>query len=69
MATTIMAPYPNLPVVLATGYADVERIGATSRFRPLAKPYARRPLAEALSATAVKVETLPACGFCETTTI
>ncbi|MBD9498151.1 PAS domain S-box protein [Ensifer sp. ENS01] len=48
LATKIMALYPNLPVVLATGYADVERIGATSRFRPLAKPYARRQLAEAL---------------------
>jgi PAS domain S-box-containing protein len=48
MASKIMKLNPNLPVVLATGHADVERIGATSRFRPLAKPYTRRQLADAL---------------------
>lgn len=48
MAREIMARHPNLPVVLATGYADIERIGATSRFRPIAKPYTRRQLAETL---------------------
>ncbi|WP_209792136.1 PAS domain-containing sensor histidine kinase [Ensifer adhaerens] len=48
MAAKIMTLYPNVPVVLATGYADVERIGTTSRFRPLAKPYTRRQLAETL---------------------
>jgi FixJ family two-component response regulator len=48
MAAKIMTLYPNVPVVLTTGYADVERIGTTSRFRPLAKPYSRRQLAETL---------------------
>lgn len=48
MAAEIMTLYPGLPVVLASGYADIERIGATSRFRPLAKPYTRRQLSEAL---------------------
>lgn len=48
MATEIKALYPKLPVVLTTGYADVERISATSQFRPLAKPYTRRQLAEAM---------------------
>ncbi|WP_457584903.1 PAS domain S-box protein [Ensifer canadensis] len=48
MADEIVAQYPDLPVVLTTGYADIERIGATSRFRPLAKPYTRRQLTEAL---------------------
>jgi PAS domain S-box-containing protein len=48
MASEIEARHPNLPVVLATGYADIERIGATSRCRPLAKPYTRRQLAETL---------------------
>ncbi|MBL0370910.1 PAS domain S-box protein [Rhizobium sp. KVB221] len=48
MASKIAAQYPNLPVVLTTGYADIERISATSRFRPLAKPYTRRQVAEAL---------------------
>lgn len=48
MVAKIMTQYPNVPVVLATGYADVERIGTTSRFRPLAKPYTRRQLAETL---------------------
>ncbi|KQV38004.1 MULTISPECIES: PAS domain-containing sensor histidine kinase [unclassified Rhizobium] len=48
MASKIMVQYPNLPVVLTTGYADIERISATSRFRPLAKPYTRRQVAEAL---------------------
>jgi PAS domain S-box-containing protein len=48
MASKITAQYPNLPVVLTTGYADIESIIATSRFRPLAKPYTRRQVAEAL---------------------
>lgn len=48
LAAEIMTKWQNLPVVLATGYADIERIGATARFRPLAKPYTRRQLAEAL---------------------
>jgi PAS domain S-box-containing protein len=48
MASEIAARHPGLPVVLATGYADIEHIGATTRFRPLAKPYTRRQLAEAL---------------------
>ncbi|WP_075291131.1 hybrid sensor histidine kinase/response regulator [Pararhizobium arenae] len=48
MAAEIATLYPSLPVVLASGYADIERIGATSRFRPLAKPYTRRQLSEAL---------------------
>lgn len=48
MVAKIMTQYPNVPVVLATGYADVERIGTTSHFRPLAKPYTRRQLAETL---------------------
>jgi PAS domain S-box-containing protein len=47
MASKIAAQYPNLPVVLTTGYADIERISAKSRFRPLAKPYTRRQVAEA----------------------
>ena len=48
LASEIRTHHPNLPVILATGYADIERIGATSRFRPLAKPYTRRQLADAL---------------------
>lgn len=48
MANEIKARDPNLPVLLATGYPDIELIDATSRFRPLAKPYTRRQLAEAL---------------------
>ena len=48
MADEIVAQYPDLPVVLTTGYADIERIGSTSRFRLLAKPYTRRQLTEAL---------------------
>ncbi|MGQ2904803.1 MAG: PAS domain S-box protein [Neoaquamicrobium sediminum] len=48
MANEIKAHRPDLPVVLATGYADIESTGATSRFRPLAKPYTRRQLAEAM---------------------
>jgi PAS domain S-box-containing protein len=48
MANKIAADYPNLPVVLTTGYADIDRISATSRFRPLAKPYTRRQVSEAL---------------------
>jgi PAS domain S-box-containing protein len=48
MASEIGTHYPNLPVVLATGYADIESITATSRCRPLAKPYTRRQLADAL---------------------
>ncbi|GAA4164366.1 hybrid sensor histidine kinase/response regulator [Shinella granuli] len=48
LANEVRTQHPNLPVVLATGYADIERIGATSRFRPLAKPYTRRQLADAL---------------------
>ncbi|WP_158007259.1 PAS domain-containing sensor histidine kinase [Rhizobium sp. AC44/96] len=50
MAVKIMTLYPNVPVVLATGYADVERICDTSRYRPLSKPYTRRQLAETLRA-------------------
>jgi PAS domain S-box-containing protein len=48
MASRIAAQYPNLPVVLTTGYADIERISAASRFRLLAKPYTRRQVADAL---------------------
>lgn len=48
MASEIMSRYPDLPVVLTTGYADIERIGAAPRLRPLAKPYTRRQLADAL---------------------
>ena len=48
MANEIGTRHPGLPVVLATGYADIEHIGATTRFRPLAKPYTRRQLADAL---------------------
>lgn len=48
MASKIVVQYPNLPVVLTTGYADIECIGAASRFQPLSKPYTRRQLAEAL---------------------
>ncbi|TAV90819.1 PAS domain S-box protein [Rhizobium leguminosarum] len=48
LATEVIKQYPMLPVVLTTGYADVESIGAESRFRPLVKPYSRRQLAEAL---------------------
>ncbi|CDZ34743.1 Putative sensor histidine kinase with PAS/PAC and Response regulator receiver domains [Neorhizobium galegae bv. officinalis] len=48
LATELIKQYPMLPVVLTTGYADVESIGAESRFRPLVKPYSRRQLAEAL---------------------
>jgi CheY-like chemotaxis protein len=48
MAREILKHYPMLPVVLTSGYADVEGIGAESRFRPLVKPYSRRQLAEAL---------------------
>lgn len=48
LASEIRTHYPDLPVVLATGYADIERIAAASRFRPLAKPYTRRQLADAL---------------------
>lgn len=48
MASEIEARHPNLPVVLTTGYADIERIGATSRYRPLAKPYTRQQLSEAM---------------------
>ncbi len=48
MASDITLHYPDLPVVLTTGYADIERIGAAPRLRPLAKPYTRRQLADAL---------------------
>ncbi|WP_425416890.1 PAS domain S-box protein [Oricola indica] len=48
MASEIKAHHPNLPVVLATGYADIESIGATSGFGPLSKPYTRQQLAEAI---------------------
>jgi PAS domain S-box-containing protein len=48
LATEVMKQYPMLPFVLTTGYADVESIGAESRFRPLVKPYSRWQLAEAL---------------------
>ena len=48
MASEIRVRYPKLPVVLATGYADIDGIGATSRMSPLAKPYSRRQLAEVL---------------------
>lgn len=48
MADEIATRHPGLPVVLATGYADIDHIGATTRFRPLAKPYTRRQLADAL---------------------
>lgn len=48
LAGEVMKQYPMLPVVLTTGYADVERISAEARFRPLVKPYSRRQLAEAL---------------------
>ncbi len=48
MASEIRVRYPKLPVVLATGYADIDGIGAASRLSPLAKPYSRRQLAEAL---------------------
>ena len=47
-AREIKAHHPNLPVVLATGYADIESIGATSGFGPLSKPYTRQQLAEAI---------------------
>lgn len=47
MAGEIRIRHPKLPVVLATGYADIDGIGAT-RLSPLAKPYSRRQLAEAL---------------------
>jgi PAS domain S-box-containing protein len=48
LAGEVLKHYPMLPVVLTTGYADVERMSAESRFRPLVKPYSRRQLAEAL---------------------
>ena len=48
LASEIRVRHPTLPVVLATGYADINGIGATSRLSPLAKPYSRRQLAEAL---------------------
>ncbi len=48
MASEIRIRHPKLPVVLATGYADIDGISATSRLSPLAKPYSRRQLAEAL---------------------
>jgi PAS domain S-box-containing protein len=48
LATRVMTQFPDLPVVLTTGFADVERIGAETKFRPLVKPYSRRQLAEAL---------------------
>lgn len=48
LATEVMKQYPMLPFVLTTGYADVESIGAESRFRPLVKPYSRWQLAETL---------------------
>lgn len=48
MASKITAQYPNLPVVLTTGYADIERIGAASSAKPLPKPYSRRGLGKAL---------------------
>ncbi len=48
LASEIRIRHPMLPVVLATGYADIDGIGATSRLSPLAKPYTRRQLAEAL---------------------
>jgi PAS domain S-box-containing protein len=48
LAGEVMKQYPLLPVILTTGYADVERISADSKFRPLVKPYSRRQLAEAL---------------------
>ncbi|MDS7594419.1 PAS domain S-box protein [Agrobacterium tumefaciens] len=48
LASEINTHFPTVPVVLATGYADIEHIAAASRFRPLAKPYTRRQLADAL---------------------
>ena len=48
MAGKIEALYPDLPVVLVTGYADLEAINSASRFPPVAKPYTRRRVAEAL---------------------
>lgn len=48
LATEITTQFSNLPVVLTTGFANVERIESESRLRSLSKPYSRRQLANTL---------------------
>jgi CheY-like chemotaxis protein len=50
LATKIKKSYPRLPVVIATGYAELPP-HSTLGFPRLNKPYTQQELAEALEAT------------------
>ena len=63
LTSEIRIRHPMLPVVLATGYAGTDGIGATSRLSPLAKPYSHRQLAEACARRSMLHETKDKC-FC-----
>ncbi len=54
LATRIKRNWPNLPIILATGYAELAP-QATVEFYRLAKPYSQKALAEALEAVFEKV--------------
>jgi CheY-like chemotaxis protein len=56
LATRIQRLKPTLPIILATGYAELPPRAAIG-FRRLGKPFTQEALAEALEATAVQVRT------------
>ena len=51
LASAIKKRRPNLPIILATGYAELPP-GADPRIRRLAKPFSQRDLADAVAAAA-----------------
>jgi FixJ family two-component response regulator len=51
LAGAIKKRRPNLPIILATGYAELPP-GADPRIRRLAKPFSQRDLADAVAAAA-----------------
>ena len=52
LARTVRESYPDLPVLLTTGYSDELAQGKAREFEILAKPYSAGSLASALAALA-----------------
>jgi CheY-like chemotaxis protein len=49
LAETVRQKYPDMPIILATGYSEELAEGAVPRFQLLSKPYGAESLSEALS--------------------
>jgi CheY-like chemotaxis protein len=55
LAEAVRAQWPNLPVILASGYADLPQ-GVATELHRLAKPFSQDELAEAINEVAAPAD-------------